>query len=259
MHLLRPSSHLKLEFVYGYHNCWQNESVGSSMAALHRNDDTQSCSTNNIFSLISGEIVYYTSGVVIMYNESLHSQRYFLGDSNIVDAAEVSSIAVHPDKVTVASGYVEKAATIFVWNSFADISKASDKTPEILSTLNGHTTSIRSLNFSADGKLLVSLGGDVFNTIVVWDWKRSTMLTHVRGHSSTVFAVEFNPFQYIGLPDSDSPKPGQALLEDEACYTLVSCGMRHIRFWTLRKIDYVANPNMEQVRYNLHCIIMLLA
>jgi len=46
--------------------------------------------------------------------------------------------------------------------------------------------------------------------------------------------MRWNPFQAFGLPDTPgSPLPGQAGNSEDAVYTLVSCGQRHIKFWVL--------------------------
>lgn len=228
------TSFVELEFVHGYHNTWCIENSNAITHTVHGNDHPHSTSTNNVFYLDSGEIVYYTSGVVIIYDPVEHAQRFFLGPDDLESAVEVSSIAVCPDARMVASGYVGRSAVIYIWDSHTK-GKAISSTH----TLEGHTMSVRAMDFSHDAKLLVSLGGDVYNTIMVWDWKKESMLTSTRGHSSMVYTIAFNPYQAYGIPDTDGAKPGQSLVEDNACYTLVSCGSRNIRFWTLQKVLHV--------------------
>jgi microtubule-associated protein-like 6 len=106
-----------------------------------------------------------------------------------------------------------------------------------LATLNGHERTTCSLNFSHDGKLLVSVGSDDHNTAIVWDWKHHTSLARCSAGGQPVFDMRFNPYQAYGIPDSP-PLPGQAPSEDDAVYTLTSCGVRHIKFWVfLRSQD----------------------
>ncbi len=50
------------------------------------------------------------------------------------------------------------------------------------------------------------------HTLVVWDWRKGKSLSTTRGHSDRIFDVQFNPYQ----PN-----------------TLVTCGVKHIKFWSL--------------------------
>lgn len=274
-----PLGQLQLEFIHGYHNThFQPHASSSSVSSSAGNDNSTSTSTNNIFHLASGELVYYTSGVVVIYNQETHTQRFYISPfSHVRGSREVSAIAVHPDLNTVAVGHVGRHPAIHVIDcgvgssSLKTSSKSSNHkgphdsqnnhSPSLVTILGGadpssssatssttsstspHTVSIRCLDFSHDGKLLVSLGGDAYNMIHVWDWKSRRILASARGHSSQVFSIAFNPYQAMGIPDEEEPKPGQALLEDDAAYTLVSCGIRHIRFWSFHKVSFEAPKN----------------
>lgn len=111
-----------------------------------------------------------------------------------------------------------------------------------LSNLQLHTRGVVSLDFSGDGKLLCSVGMDDYHMVGIWKWADGELLRKVRGHNADIYAMQFNPYQYIGIPD-EVPRAGQAMNEDRACYTLVSYGQRHIKFWTLKK---VADPNFTR-------------
>lgn len=58
------------------------------------------------------------------------------------------------------------------------------------------------------------------------------MLATASAGGHEVFDMRFNPYQAYGLPDNP-PIPGQASDENDAVYTLTSCGTRHIKFWVL--------------------------
>ena len=51
-------------------------------------------------------------------------------------------------------------------------------TGDKLTTLDGHTATVRTLEFSADGKTLVSAAED--GTILLWDWDEVLMTTNVK-------------------------------------------------------------------------------
>ena len=46
-----------------------------------------------------GEMIWYTSAVVIIYDPDKHTQRFFLAHDD-----DVTSLAVHPNGVVVATG-----------------------------------------------------------------------------------------------------------------------------------------------------------
>ncbi|KAF0689457.1 Aste57867_19092 [Aphanomyces stellatus] len=216
-----PSVQLQLSRVHGYHNT----------------------AASNVFYLASGELVWFTATVVLMHAKSKQSQRFYMGHSK-----EITALTLHPNAQLVASGQCGKdAAAILIWDS----KRAKTEPNHVLAKLDGQSVNIRSLSFSHDGKLVASLGGDLYNTICIHDWQEQTLLVKARGgHSSKVWTVAFNPYQAYGMPDKvklpqkkkpkweTRPVPGQALRDDDACYTLVSCGVQHIKFWTLTQVEY---------------------
>ncbi|RHZ16813.1 hypothetical protein DYB31_000588 [Aphanomyces astaci] len=226
-----PNMQLKLSRVHGYH----------------------STANSNVFYLASGELVWFTAKVVVMYSQSRQHQRFYLGHTK-----EVTAMALHPNMAVVASGQCGRdAAVINVWDS----TRAKTEPTHALAKLEGHSVNIRSVSFSHDGKLIASLGGDLYNTICVHDWQDRTLLVKA---SSKVWTVAFNPFQAYGMPDKvkaqprlskrqkweTRPQPGQALRDEDACYTLVSCGVQHIKFWTLTQVEYSPPSTVAKVHYS---------
>jgi WD40 repeat protein len=72
--------------------------------------------------------------------------------------------------------------TIKLWNV---------ETGQEIRTLNGHDSSVRSVNFSPDGKTLVSGSGD--NTIKLWNVETGQEIRTLKGHDSYVWSVNFSP------------------------------------------------------------------
>nr|XP_024658595.1 echinoderm microtubule-associated protein-like 6 [Maylandia zebra] len=86
-------------------------------------------------------------------------------------------------------------------------------TKQTLSILRcSHAKGVGYVNFSATGKLLLSVGVEPEHTITVWRWQEGTKVTSKGGHTERIFVVEFRP-------DSDTQ--------------FVSVGIKHIKFWTL--------------------------
>ncbi|XP_026868113.2 echinoderm microtubule-associated protein-like 6 isoform X4 [Electrophorus electricus] len=173
-----PRCQLRLEWIHGYrgHQC-----------------------RNNLFYTAGKEIVYFVAGVGVVYNTREHTQKFYLGHND-----DIISLALHPDKIQVATGQVGKDPFVCVWDSY------SLTTVSILRDV--HTHGVACLGFDTDGQRLVSVGLDAKNTVCVWDWKKGRMLATATGHSDRIFDISWDAF----LPQR-----------------LVSCGVKHIKFWTL--------------------------
>lgn len=120
------------------------------------------------------------------------------------------SLALHPDKVQVATGQVGKDPFICIWDTY------SMQTVSILQDVHSH--GVACLAFDSDGQVrpcplttmmkqgkawiltpplplcflslslqrLVSIGLDAKNTLCVWDWRRGRVLASATGHSDRV-------------------------------------------------------------------------
>lgn len=223
-----PQSHLELDFVYGLQTGGAAPSAAGTSGGMSNG--------NAVFYLMTGEVMWFTAALVVLYTRASNTQRYFREHSGAV-----TSLGVHPNQYIVASGQAGRHTHLLVWNA------KDESLGKRFTMLSGHTVAVRAISFSHDGKLVASLGGDMYNTICVHDWKEQSLLATARGHSFRVHTLAFNPFQAYGRPEARrAKKPGQALHDDDACYTLVSCGVRHIRFWTLTKTEYVAPSTQEK-------------
>ena len=208
-----PNTSLELEFIHGY--------SGKTPA--------QKSQTNNIFTLASGELVFPASATVVCYSKALHRQRFFHGHDD-----DVTCLAVHQNGSIVASGQVGRKPQICIWD--AGVAQGSSMaiggesaSIQHIGNLLLHERKVAALAFSHDGQLLASVGGDDYHTIGIWDWQNGALLATARGHNADVFGIYFNPFQSQSINDAQDL--------DEITYTLVSCGRRHIKFWSLYRVD----------------------
>lgn len=185
-----PHSKLKLDWVYGY-----------------RGRDCRS----NLYLLPTGEIVYFVAAVVVLYNPEEQSQRHYLGHTD-----DVKCIAIHPNKLLVASGQTaghdtrEGRPHIRVWNS------VNLSTIAVIG-IGEFERSISCLSFSkADGgSLLCAVDEANDHNISIWDWQKGDKghkITETKCSVDTVVAAEFHPL-------------------DKSC--IVTCGKSHISFWSL--------------------------
>ncbi|XP_060573407.1 echinoderm microtubule-associated protein-like 6 [Ruditapes philippinarum] len=174
---MAPADSLKLEFVHGY-----------------RGYDCR----NNLFYTQSGEIVYHVAAVAILYNKEKNAQRFYLEHTD-----DILCLSIHPLKDLIATGQVGRDPSVHVWDA---------ETLKSVSVLKGHhERGVCAVDFSGDGKKLVSVGLDDNHSIVVWDWRKGEKLATTRGHKDKIFVVKWNPF--------DNNK-------------LITVGIKHIKFWT---------------------------
>ncbi|XP_046749081.1 echinoderm microtubule-associated protein-like 2 isoform X2 [Diprion similis] len=185
-----PQSKLKLDWVYGY-----------------RGKDCRS----NLHLLPTGEIVYFVAAVVVLYNPEEHSQRHYIGHTD-----DVKCIAIHPNKLLVATGQVagtdrrDALPHIRIWNS------VSLTTNHIIGT-GEFDGAICCLSFSkADGgNLLCAIDETSDHNISIWDWQkgdRGMKLTETKCSVDTVVCAEWHPLERNQI---------------------VTCGKSHISFWSL--------------------------
>lgn len=76
-----PDMTMELDFVHGY--------------------EGRSTLSSNVHFNAEGEVVYHIAAVGIVYCRSTHKQTFFNGHND-----DILCMAMHPDKVTVASGQV---------------------------------------------------------------------------------------------------------------------------------------------------------
>lgn len=180
-----PKEKLALEWVYGY-----------------RGKDCRS----NIYGLASGELVYFSAAVAIIHNTMQHSQRHYMGHND-----DIKCMALHPDKVTVATGQVaghdknEGKPHVRIWSS-VDLS-----TLKVIG-LGVFERGVACVSFSKDGGSELAVVDDANEHVLsVWEWEKGHKVVDTKSSGDPVFFVEFNP------TDSN---------------LIVTCGKSHINFWT---------------------------
>ncbi|XP_017158101.1 echinoderm microtubule-associated protein-like 1 isoform X2 [Poecilia reticulata] len=185
-----PSNKLKLDWVYGY-----------------RGRDCRS----NLYLLPTGETVYFIASVVVLFNVDEQLQRHYTGHTD-----DIKCLAVHPDKITIATGQVagtssdgKLAPHVRVWDS------VSLNTLHVLGT-GFFDRALVCLAFSKSngGNTLCVVDDSNDHVLSVWDWQREERLAEAKCSNESVFAADFHP------TDSN---------------IVVTCGKSHLYFWTLEK------------------------
>ncbi|KAM8736644.1 echinoderm microtubule-associated protein-like 1 isoform 4-T4 [Acanthopagrus schlegelii] len=185
-----PSNKLKLDWVYGY-----------------RGRDCRS----NLYLLPTGETVYFIASVVVLFNVDEQLQRHYTGHTD-----DIKCLAVHPDKITIATGQVagtssdgKLAPHVRVWDS------VSLNTLHVLGT-GFFDRALVCLAFSKSngGNTLCVVDDSNDHVLSVWDWQREDRLAEVKCSNESVFAADFHPTD---------------------CNVIVTCGKSHLYFWSLEK------------------------
>ncbi|XP_057199761.1 echinoderm microtubule-associated protein-like 1 isoform X4 [Triplophysa rosa] len=182
---------LKLDWVYGY-----------------RGRDCRS----NLYLLPTGETVYFIASVVVLYNVDEQLQRHYTGHTD-----DIKCLAVHPDKITIATGQVagtssdgkQLAPHVRVWDS------VSLNTLHVLGT-GFFDRALVCLSFSKSngGSWLCVVDDSNDHMLSVWDWQRQERFAEVKCSNESVFAADFQP------TDAN---------------IVVTCGKSHLCFWSLEK------------------------
>ncbi|EKM52762.1 uncharacterized protein PHACADRAFT_211976 [Phanerochaete carnosa HHB-10118-sp] len=94
----------------------------------------------------------------------------------------IFSVAISPDETIFASGQGRTANDIILHSTVDG---------HCLRTLQGHTSSVWSLDFSPDGATLASGSSD--HTIILWDVAGGSTLHTLKGHSREVLSVRYSP------------------------------------------------------------------
>lgn len=139
-------------------------------------------SRDNLMYTASGEIVYVTAGVGVVYDPSSNKQRFYFDHTD-----DVLCLAVHPSGSLVATGQIGVDPKICLWdtNSMSTISIIH----------KCHSRGIASIAISADGKRIASIGMDQENTIVVHELSGENVpvIASQKGGSNKLYLLKFNP------------------------------------------------------------------
>ena len=170
----------------------------------------------------SGEILYAAgASCVLQVPDSLVTdeskrispqiQRHFTQHTD-----HIHCMACHPHGHVVASSDGQPNGTILVWEVHS---------LEVVARLPADDESNAALlAFSNDGSMLVSVSNESLHAVSVWDWRAQQLLVREDGDyeaSNRILSVAVDPL-------------GAAAGRDWAT-TFITCGVNHVKFWTLER------------------------
>ncbi|XP_043929530.1 echinoderm microtubule-associated protein-like 1 [Protopterus annectens] len=195
-----PAKKLKLEWVYGY-----------------RGRDCRS----NLYLLPTGETVYFIASVVVLYNVEEQLQRHYTGHND-----DVKCLAVHPDRITIATGQVAGTSKdgkqlpphVRVWDS------VTLNTLHVLG-MGFFDRAVTCIAFSKSngGCNLCAVDDSNDHVLSVWDWQKEEKLADVKCSNEAVFAADFHPTETNNI---------------------VTCGKSHLYFWTLEGNSFIKKQGL---------------
>lgn len=158
-------------------------------------------SRNNVRYGCGGEaIIYFTASLGIVLFKSPAKQLYFKGHTD-----DIISMAVYGDVNTnttyVVTGQMGKGNT-YVWS-------ISQRSIVLNSTFQTNQKSINLVEFSHDGRLVISIAED--NTVAVTEWKNQRIIANVAGE----------------------PAPTYHICPGNSEKLFLCCGEKFIRVWSL--------------------------
>ncbi|TYZ57872.1 hypothetical protein PybrP1_010272 [[Pythium] brassicae (nom. inval.)] len=153
--------------------------------------------SNNARYDASGKIVYHAAALGVVFDKSSRRQRFFKSHDD-----DIVALCAHPNGAVFATAQMGKRPKIYTWDA---------ATGATLACLEGfHQRFVSALCFSSDGKKLGSVGGDDDHSVAVYSWESGVLAASAKGERSSVAGMCFHP----------------------ASRAWVTCGDKHIRFWT---------------------------
>ena len=136
-----------------------------------------------VFSPNDRLLVSLSSHAVKVWDAAAGTELRTLGS---VGGLNRYGLAISPDGCHVAVSTHDPAVTI--WNL---------ATGEEVQVCQGHTSVIKNVAFSPDGKWVASGAGDIARSepgeVKVWEWETGHELLELRGHTDPIYGVAFSP------------------------------------------------------------------
>lgn len=149
-----------------------------------------------------GTVVFIAGNYVVILNLKEQLQTYIRSTGG----RGMGAIAVHPSKKYIAAGEIGERPNLNIYEY------PSLQLYRILKA--GAEKSYTSLDFSLNGSLLASVGGEPDYMLTLWNWRQEKIVLRCKAFSQDVFRATFS-----------AELPGQ----------LTSSGVGHIRFWKMAR------------------------
>ena len=156
----------------------------------------------NCYFLNEKEILMAVANTFQIFNIETKERKIFPS----TEVGGIGAITKHPSELTFAVGECGYFPNIYIY-------KYIDNTVKLYRILRkGTEQAYSALSFYIKGDLLASVGSEPDYNLVIWNYKRETIILKAKAFSQEIFRVSFS--------DNFEGK-------------LITCGMGHIRFWEM--------------------------
>ena len=158
----------------------------------------------NCYFLNKDEILMAVANTFQIFNIETKERKIFPS----TEVGGVGAITKHPSEQIFAVGECGYFPNIYIY-------KYIDNTVKLYRILRkGTEQAYSALTFHSKGENLASVGSEPDYNLVIWNWKKETIILKAKAFSQEIFRVSFS--------DNFEGK-------------LITCGMGHIRFWEMAK------------------------
>jgi microtubule-associated protein-like 6 len=168
--------------------------------------------TRNNVRYFNNLVIYHAAALGVVLDPLKKTQRFFHGHTD--DIMALTTYQSPQDRLTsmlVATGQQGKGNT-FIW----EVKANSIKT---ISAIKTNQRSVHMLEFSKDGRLIISIAED--KSIAISDWKSNNIIVNTKGEGGVTHDL--------------------TSILSSTNFSFVSCGDKHIKFWTLNGRNLTGN------------------
>ncbi|XP_058099563.1 uncharacterized protein LOC131243942 isoform X2 [Magnolia sinica] len=157
-----------------------------------------------VANVSSGDCVYLAGCVVVVYNIESGAQKHLLVSSRMPKPLSCVSVLRRDSGSCIAAGESGPQPAVLIWDY---------STQTFLAELKGHRYGVACIDFSPDGKHLVSIGFPNDGYLCLWDWRSGRLVTKLKA-STSCSAISSVCFSSDGS-------------------SFVTAGKKHLKLWTL--------------------------
>lgn len=189
--------------------------------SLYHTFGYHSKNVRNNLKLINNSVLFFSGALAISQNIETNEQRYFDSHRN-----KITALSINPERNLVATGEIGFRPTVFIWDA---------QTLIIMKKLSkGLKMGIKSLEFSPDSTMLLTICSDKYNTLVIYNIINGAVISKVRSGTQRIMDsvwVNTSAFVTVGINHFKRWNMKQGRLKDklgifnERCKILICCAL----------------------------------